>query len=76
MANYTLKAIVLTFEEMLMELPFDKITVSAIVSKCGISSNTFYYINPLQWTADLLRQIFGLKNLKYTKYSCVFQTLP
>lgn len=28
---------------MLAKLPFDKITVSAIVSRCEISPNTFYY---------------------------------
>lgn len=43
MANYTQKAILQTFETMLVELPFDKITVSAIVARCEISSNTFYY---------------------------------
>ncbi len=43
MANYTQKAILHTFEEMLEAMPFDKITVSAIVAKCQISSNTFYY---------------------------------
>lgn len=43
MADYTQKAILQTFEDMLKEMPFDKITVSAIVSRCEISSNTFYY---------------------------------
>lgn len=28
---------------MLQEMPFDKVTVSALVSRCEISSNTFYY---------------------------------
>lgn len=32
-----------TFGEMLEAMPFDKITVSALVKKCEISSNTFYY---------------------------------
>lgn len=41
--NYTRRAIVLTFQDMLRKMPFDKITVSAIVSQCEISSNTFYY---------------------------------
>ena len=27
-------------------------------------------------TADLFRQCGGLKDLKYTKYSCALQTLP
>lgn len=43
MAKFTQKMILYTFQEMLETTPFDKITVSAIVSKCGISSNTFYY---------------------------------
>lgn len=43
MANFTRKAILQTFEEMLNEMYFDKITVSALVARCGISSNTFYY---------------------------------
>lgn len=43
MANYTQKAIISNFEKMLCEMPFDKITVTALVEKCEISSNTFYY---------------------------------
>jgi len=43
MAHFTQKAILQTFQQMLEEMPFDKITVSAIVSRCEISSNTFYY---------------------------------
>jgi AcrR family transcriptional regulator len=43
MANYTQKAILQTLEDMLLEMPFDKITVSALVARCGVSSNTFYY---------------------------------
>lgn len=43
MAQYTQKAILSTFEQMLEEMPFDTITVSALVRRCEISSNTFYY---------------------------------
>ena len=43
MAQYTQKAILSTFQQMLEEMPFDKITVSALVRRCEISSNTFYY---------------------------------
>ena len=43
MANYTEKAIFRAFEALLEEKPFDKITVSAIVSKSEVSANTFYY---------------------------------
>lgn len=41
--HYTEKAIQQAFEEMLTEMPFDKITVSALVKRCEISPNTFYY---------------------------------
>lgn len=43
MSKYTQKAILYTFRDMLETTPFDKITVSALVSRCEISSNTFYY---------------------------------
>lgn len=43
MALLTQKAILSTFEEMLYEMPFDKISVTALVKRCGVSSNTFYY---------------------------------
>ena len=37
MALYTKKLIMSTFQEMLEELPFDKITVAALVKRAGIS---------------------------------------
>ncbi len=43
MANYTQRAIMQTFETMLAETPFDRITVSALAARCCISPNTFYY---------------------------------
>lgn len=43
MANLTRKAILATFDEMVSEMSFDKITVSALVKRAEISSNTFYY---------------------------------
>lgn len=43
MANYTKKAILYHFERMLFEMPFEKITVCALVGRCEVSSNTFYY---------------------------------
>lgn len=43
MTKFTEKAILETFDNMLERMPFKKITVSAIVAECGISSNTFYY---------------------------------
>lgn len=43
MARFTRKAIIQTFREMLVDSPFDKITVTDIIEKCGINRNTFYY---------------------------------
>lgn len=63
MANYTRKAIMQTFEEMLLKMPFDKITVSALVTKCEISSNTFYY--HYRDIYDLLDQWLDIKLSKY-----------
>ena len=57
MALYTQKAIMRTFQQMLEEMPFDKITVSALVRRCEISSNTFYYhyqdiYSVLEWIVE------------------------
>ena len=43
MSRYTEKLILETFGEMLDEMPFDKITVSALTRRSDISHNTFYY---------------------------------
>lgn len=43
MANNTMRVIMRNFEAMLLEMPFNKVTVSALVERCEISSNTFYY---------------------------------
>ena len=43
MAAYTERIIMETFQQMLEEMPFYKISVSALVKRCGISPNTFYY---------------------------------
>lgn len=43
MANHTKRIILEEFQCMLKEMPFDKITVSALVKRCEISPNTFYY---------------------------------
>ena len=43
MAQFTKKAIVEAFLELLNEKPLDKITVKEIVDSCGINRNTFYY---------------------------------
>ena len=56
MALLTKGAIMTAFEEMLMEMTFDKITVSALVKRSGISSNTFYYHYKDKY--DVINQIF------------------
>ena len=43
MALYTKKLIMTTFQEMIAEMPFDKITVSALVKRAEGSPNTLYY---------------------------------
>lgn len=43
MSNFTKAAILETFGKMLDTAPFSKITVSALIKRCGISRNTFYY---------------------------------
>ena len=43
MARFTEHAILSVFQEMLLEMPFDRITVSALSRRCEISPNTFYY---------------------------------
>lgn len=43
MSMLTMKTIMQTFSEMIEEMPFDKITVLALVKRCEINHNTFYY---------------------------------
>jgi probable dihydroxyacetone kinase regulator len=43
MAQFTKKAIMLSFLKLLNERPLEKITVKDIVEDCGVSRNTFYY---------------------------------
>ena len=43
MANNTQKIIYDAFSNMLDHMPFDKITVTALIKECNISRNTFYY---------------------------------
>ncbi|MCR5617346.1 MAG: TetR family transcriptional regulator C-terminal domain-containing protein [Clostridiales bacterium] len=59
MALLTKGAIMSTFEEMLSEMTFDKITVSALVKRSRISPNTFYY--HYQDKYALLNEWFGTK---------------
>ncbi len=59
MALLTKGAIMHAFEEMLEEMPFDKITVSSLVKRSGISPNTFYYHYCDKYA--LLNEWFGMK---------------
>ena len=59
MALLTKGAIMGAFEEMLEEMAFDKITVSALVKRSGISPNTFYYHYCDKYA--LLNEWFGMK---------------
>lgn len=43
MSKFTEQAIINAFLDELSEKPFDKITVTSIVKRCGINRNTFYY---------------------------------
>ena len=43
MALSTNRLIMSAFQEMLEEMPFDRIMFSALVKRAGVSSNTFYY---------------------------------
>ena len=59
MAMRTQKAIHETFEKMLDEMPFEKITVSELAKRCEISPNTFYY--HYEDIYDLLKKWFKTK---------------
>ena len=43
MATNTKNRILETFGAMLDRMPFEKITVTALIKECGIGRNTFYY---------------------------------
>ena len=63
MSKLTQKAILKTFDDMIREMPFEKITITALVARCEISSNTFYY--HYQDIYDLLDQWLDMKLSKY-----------
>lgn len=63
MAKLTQKTILQTFDAMIREMPFDKITVSALVARCEISPNTFYY--HYQDIYALLDKWLDIKLMKY-----------
>lgn len=74
MANHTMKTIMKNFEEMLVEMPFNKITVSALVKKCEISSNTFYY--HFRDIYELLGAWLSIKGKKYVNLFDNFSEWP
>ena len=52
--DFTKKEIQSAFWQLLEERPFGKITVKAVVARCGVNRNTFYY--HFQDLHDLLRK--------------------
>lgn len=59
MSQFTKKAILQTFLQLLDEKPFNEITVKEIVEKCGINRKTFYYY--FHSTYDLADEMFRNK---------------
>lgn len=59
MAQFTKKAIIRTFLELLNAHSLDKITVKDIVENCGINRNTFYYY--YKDIYDLIEDIFRIE---------------
>lgn len=59
MAQFTKKAIMESFTELLNEKPLDKITIKDITDKCEINRNTFYYY--FQDVYDLLEEVFNIE---------------
>lgn len=62
MAQFTKKAIIQTFLELLQHKSLDKITVKDIVDRCEINRNTFYYY--YKDIYDLIEDIFQTEEQK------------
>lgn len=60
MSQFTKKAIIQTFLQLLNKQSMDKITVKDIVETCGINRNTFYYY--YKDIYDLIDDIFKLES--------------
>jgi probable dihydroxyacetone kinase regulator len=58
-SQFTKKAIITAFLELLKEQSFDKITVKDIVEKCEINRNTFYYY--YKDIYDLIDDVFDME---------------
>lgn len=79
-AQFTQKAILDTFTSMLQRMPFEKITVSAIVAGCGISPNTFYYhfrdiYDLLEHWMQLIKKQYVLEPLQTSGWKEVLRAL-
>ena len=72
MPQFTKKAIMDSFIELLNKNPFDKITVKEIVEHCGINRNTFYYY--FQDIYDLLEQLFMTEAQKVIEENHMFDS--
>lgn len=59
MSQFTKKAIIETFMELLSKYSMDKITVKDIVECCGVNRNTFYYY--YKDIYDLVDDIFDME---------------
>lgn len=59
MAHFTKQALIDTFVDLLNERPFEKITVTDIIEKCGVSRNTFYYY--FQDIYDMVDEIYRME---------------
>lgn len=62
MSQFTKKAIIETFLNLLKEHSLDKITVTDMVNICGINRNTFYYY--YKDIYDLIEDVFALETAR------------
>jgi len=72
MSQFTKLAIIKTFVDLLNERPFDKITVTDIVERCGINRNTFYYY--YQDIYALIDDIFRTETQKIVQEHATYDT--
>jgi probable dihydroxyacetone kinase regulator len=71
MANSTItrRAIANAFKQLLATTPFDRVTVTAVASQCGINRQTFYYhfrdiYDLMSWIVeDRVRSVLGYSNM-------------
>ena len=77
MANSTQNIILKTFEDMLERLPFEKITVTALIKECNIGRNTFYYHYEDIYALldDMLLKTLGQYNVRNEDWKSVMKSL-